>query len=129
SANPNVRNFRQLYRCSSRTSREGCDCPRGVRSGTLVITSSTCGGEAKRVEKLRYIHRNPVRRGLVARPEDWKWSSFRHYATGVEGVVEIESERTAMKRERMGIVPLVRESQNPRPVAQKRATRTGYPQD
>jgi hypothetical protein len=31
----------------------------------------------KSVEKLRYIHRNPVRRGLVAKPEDWKWSSFR----------------------------------------------------
>lgn len=56
----------------------------------------------KRVEKLRYIHRNPVRRGLVARPEDWEWSSFRHYATGVEGVVEIESEWTAYKREREG---------------------------
>ncbi|HEY0795007.1 MAG TPA: hypothetical protein VGD64_04430 [Acidisarcina sp.] len=37
----------------------------------------------KFVEKLRYIHRNPVRRGLVARPEDWTWSSFRHYQTGV----------------------------------------------
>jgi len=34
--------------------------------------------EGKRVEKLRYIHRNPVRRGLVERPEDWKWSSFLH---------------------------------------------------
>jgi putative transposase len=33
----------------------------------------------KFVEKLRYIHRNPVRRGLVAKPEDWKWSSFGHY--------------------------------------------------
>src|SRR5215470_3942106 len=71
-------------------------------------------GEAKRVEKLRYIHRNPVRRGLVKRPEDWKWSSFRHYAIGVEGVVEIESERTATKRERMGIVPVVRQGQSPR---------------
>jgi putative transposase len=38
--------------------------------------------ERKFVEKLRYIHRNPVTRGLVARPEDWPWSSFRHYATG-----------------------------------------------
>ena len=27
---------------------------------------------AKRTEKLRYIHRNPVKRGLVERPEDWK---------------------------------------------------------
>ncbi len=33
--------------------------------------------EKKRVEKLRYIHRNPVKRGLVARPEDWGWSSGR----------------------------------------------------
>jgi putative transposase len=58
--------------------------------------------EKKRVEKLRYIHRNPARRGLVATPQDWPWSSFRHYATGLEGVVEIESERTAQRRERMG---------------------------
>jgi len=55
--------------------------------------------ELKRVEKLRYMHRNPVNRGLVEKPEDWKWSSFRHYATGVEGVVEIESEWTARRRE------------------------------
>ncbi len=31
----------------------------------------------KRVEKLRYIHRNPVERGLVESPEDWRWSSYR----------------------------------------------------
>ena len=60
--------------------------------------------ERKRIEKLRYMHRNPVRRGLVAAPEDWPWSSFRHWATGVDGVVEIESNWTARKRERMGQV-------------------------
>ncbi len=27
-----------------------------------------------------YIHGNPVRRGLVARAEDWEWSSARWYA-------------------------------------------------
>ena len=54
--------------------------------------------EEKRVEKLRYMHRNPVVRGLVLTPEDWAWSSFRHYATGVEGSVEIESHWTAMRR-------------------------------
>jgi putative transposase len=57
--------------------------------------------EGKRIEKLRYIHGNPVRRDLVQRPEEWKWSSFRHYATGMEGVVEIESQWTARRRERM----------------------------
>ena len=54
--------------------------------------------EKKRVEKLRYMHRNPVVRGLVTTPEEWQWSSFRHYATGVEGVVEIESKWTAARR-------------------------------
>ncbi len=37
------------------------------------------------------MHRNPVKRGLVEKPEDWAWSSFRHVLTGAEGVVEIES--------------------------------------
>ncbi len=54
--------------------------------------------EEKRVEKLRYMHRNPVSRGLVAKPEDWPWSSFRHYATGEIRTVEIESQWTASRR-------------------------------
>jgi len=45
-------------------------------------------------EKLKYIHRNPVRRGLVARAEDWKWSSYRHYLTGESCGVEIECWRS-----------------------------------
>jgi putative transposase len=51
------------------------------------------------LEKLRYIHRNPVKRGLVESPGDWDWSSFRHYALGELGIVEIESEWTARRRE------------------------------
>ena len=54
--------------------------------------------EEKRVEKLRYMHRNPVKRGLVEKPEQWQWSSFRHYANGQLGVVEIESQWTAFRR-------------------------------
>jgi putative transposase len=54
----------------------------------------------KRIEKLRYIHRNPVKRGLAEKPEDWHWSSFRHYAMGESGTVEIESFWTAEARER-----------------------------
>ncbi len=59
--------------------------------------------ERKFREKLRYLHRNPVKRGLVAKPEDWRWSSFRHYATGETSLVEIESLWTARTRERAGI--------------------------
>ena len=49
--------------------------------------------------KLRYLHRNPVKRGLAAKPEDWKWSSYRHYALRETGVIEIESQWTATDRE------------------------------
>jgi hypothetical protein len=45
--------------------------------------------ERKRIEKLRYIHRNPVKRGLVAAPEQWRWSSFRWYLCGEVGPVRI----------------------------------------
>lgn len=53
----------------------------------------------KRAEKLRYIHRNPVNNGLAAEPTDWRWSSFRYYAPGERGSVEIESFWTAARRE------------------------------
>ena len=55
-------------------------------------------GEADRSEVIRYIHRNPVKRGLVGSPGEYRWSSFNHYATGIRGVVEIESEWTARLR-------------------------------
>jgi putative transposase len=54
----------------------------------------------KHVEKLRYMHRNPVKRGLVKEPQGWAWSGYRHYLTGVEGTVEIKSEWTWNGRER-----------------------------
>jgi putative transposase len=47
--------------------------------------------EKKRVEKLKYMHRNPVQRGLVEKPEDWRWSSYRAYAFGEEGPVKLNT--------------------------------------
>jgi putative transposase len=44
----------------------------------------------KFVEKLRYIHRNPVRRGLVKDPAQWKWSSYRFYLNGEPGPVKVD---------------------------------------
>ncbi len=43
-------------------------------------------------EKLRYIHLNPVRRGLVKHPEDWPWSSARAWATGLDVPIPIDRE-------------------------------------
>jgi putative transposase len=45
--------------------------------------------EAKRIEKLRYIHRNPVARGLVNEPAQWSWSSFRVYTHHEPGPVTV----------------------------------------
>jgi hypothetical protein len=49
--------------------------------------------------KLRYLHRNPVARGLARNPADWKWTSFRNYALREKGPVEIESQWMATDRE------------------------------
>lgn len=56
--------------------------------------------EKKRVEKLRYMHRNPVKRGLVQVPQLWAWSSFRHYAYDEPGPVLVNQFRKAEARVR-----------------------------
>jgi putative transposase len=43
----------------------------------------------KRVEKLRYMHRNPVKRGLVSSPEQWRCSSYRFYLLDEAGSVRV----------------------------------------
>ncbi len=45
----------------------------------------------KRIEKLRYMHRYPVARGLAESPEQWLWSSFRAYAYGESGIVQVQA--------------------------------------
>ena len=50
--------------------------------------------EAKRLEKLRYIHRNPVKRGLTTTPEAYPWSSAHHYATGTLSTIHLTSHHT-----------------------------------
>jgi putative transposase len=51
--------------------------------------------EKKRAEKLRYMHRNPVKRGLVLEPEQWNWSSFRCYAYEERGPVLVNEQHPA----------------------------------
>jgi len=59
-------------------------------TSNLAILTRIFAGRPLQV--IRYIHRNPVKRELVASPGDYQWNSFNHYATGVRGAVEIESE-------------------------------------
>ena len=85
------------------------------QSGDLHFITFSCYRRKKKIEKLRYMHRNPVKRGLVKTPEEWMLGSFRHYLTGECGIVEIESEWTARSRERMGIRSLPEIKKLPRP--------------
>lgn len=54
---------------------------------------------------LKYIHRNPVARGLVNEPHLWLWSSYQHYVTGLPGTVEVESWWTEMARKGRSELP------------------------
>ncbi len=45
--------------------------------------------ERQRTERMMYMHRNPVQRGLVRQPKDWRWSSFLACSTGERGLVEV----------------------------------------
>ncbi len=46
--------------------------------------------DAELSRSIRYIHRNPVRRGLTARPEDWPWSSVRWWMGERGGLCDCE---------------------------------------
>ena len=46
--------------------------------------------EKKRVEKLNYMHANPVKRGLVRHPKEWPWSSWEFYFGGKPGLAPID---------------------------------------
>ena len=54
--------------------------------------------ERKRIEKLRYMHRNPVKRGLVLEPEQWRWSSFRWYWRKEQGLVKVNDDSVMKMR-------------------------------
>jgi putative transposase len=43
-------------------------------------------------EKIQYIHKNPVRRELVAEPDEWGWSSYRAWEYGEDEPLAIDRE-------------------------------------
>jgi putative transposase len=48
-------------------------------------------GEAMMLQKLEYIHNNPVARGYVDDPLHWRYSSARNYA-GQAGLIEVATQ-------------------------------------
>jgi putative transposase len=42
------------------------------------------------LQKLEYLHNNPVKRGLVASPEHWRYSSVHERLAGATPVLRID---------------------------------------
>ncbi|MFY9845534.1 MAG: transposase [Terriglobales bacterium] len=76
--------------------------------------------ELKHVEKLRYMHRNPVKRGLVERPEQWKWSSFRAYLYRETGAVRVNCQEWVLEVKRRPVEKFDGGSRTPRPLICKK---------
>ncbi len=45
-------------------------------------------GDKMMIQKIEYIHNNPVKRGFVDHVEDWRYSSARNYA-GMKGMIPV----------------------------------------
>lgn len=44
------------------------------------------------LNSVNYIHNNPVRRGMVENPEEWKWSSYRAWNGMDDAVLDMDME-------------------------------------
>ncbi len=50
----------------------------------MILTDDEFG------QKINYIHNNPVKKGLVNQPEEWKYSSYRNYYCHDDLAIEFE---------------------------------------
>jgi hypothetical protein len=47
--------------------------------GSINSGTGSCGTR-EFSDRLEYMHLNPVRKGLVSKPEYWRWSSYNNFA-------------------------------------------------
>jgi putative transposase len=47
--------------------------------------------------KIKYIHSNPVKAGIVDRPEDYKYSSARNYIHGNHSIITVDTETAGVE--------------------------------
>jgi len=88
---------RLLRRRRSSSQRELWEAPR-LHFWQPLSYDFNLYSDRKVTEKLRYLHRNPVKRGLVSSPELWRWGSYRAFALGEQGVVKLNWQPERKKR-------------------------------
>ena len=52
------------------------------------IQPKLIGNDSMMIEKINYIHQNPVKRGYIDEAKQWRYSSARDYE-GEEGLIEV----------------------------------------
>jgi len=50
-----------------------------ANTGLRLSVSASLYSEKWFYQKLNYLHENPVRKGFVTKPEDWKYSSAKNW--------------------------------------------------
>ncbi len=75
--------------------------------------------QRKRIEKLRYMHRNPVKRELVKQPDQWRWSSFRSYFLGERGLVRVNYQEWPIEIKPRSVETFTEESSTQRPLIRR----------
>ena len=69
-----------------------------IRSQPAAIQTQKCHTKLcclkcslkKRVEKLHYMHMNPLKRNLVDHPKDWPWSNFSFYSNPEHRLIRVD---------------------------------------
>lgn len=51
--------------------------------------------QRKKIEKLKYMHANPLKRRLVTHPKDWAWSSWTFYRGRMDYLIPMDGDDTA----------------------------------
>src|SRR5713101_8172267 len=99
-----------LQKLKLRVARKVRKRRRGAPPGQMRLPFEECGeplrafwqarfydfnvySERKRIEKLNYMHANPMIRKLVKHPKDWPWSSRGFYARVGKVLVEMDVEK------------------------------------
>ena len=54
------------------------------------VHPQSINGDEMMLQKLEYLHNNPVKRGLVASPEHWRYSSAHEWLRGANPVMGVD---------------------------------------
>ncbi|MCK4276273.1 MAG: transposase [Phycisphaerae bacterium] len=74
------------------TSHHNCSKPPGCPLWERRYDDNRITSTAELWSVLKYIHANPTRANIAARPEDYAWSSVHNYLDSPKAIIEIDAD-------------------------------------